>query len=70
YYEFAQFRPSVPFVADDIMETFDHIRSEEVFRLFGAMANTGQVIYLTHHKHLCEIAEAVVPGTRIHQLAQ
>lgn len=68
YYEFAQFRPSVPFIADDIMETFDHIRSEEVFRLFGEMANTGQVIYLTHHKHLCEIAEAVVPGTRIHQL--
>ncbi|MER9544594.1 AAA family ATPase [Mesorhizobium sp. M0437] len=25
YYEFAQFRPSVPFIADDIMETFDHI---------------------------------------------
>ncbi|ESZ27574.1 hypothetical protein, partial [Mesorhizobium sp. L2C067A000] len=69
YYEFAQFRPSVPFIADDIMETFDHIRSEEVFRLFGEMANTGQVIYLTHHKHLCEIAEVVVPGTRIHQLA-
>ncbi|MER9729852.1 AAA family ATPase [Mesorhizobium sp. M0217] len=69
YYEFAQFRPSVPFIADDIMETFDHIRSEEVFRLFGEMANTGQVIYLTHHKHLSEIAEAVVPGTRIHQLA-
>ncbi|RWD32172.1 MAG: hypothetical protein EOS34_21885 [Mesorhizobium sp.] len=68
YYEFAQFRPSVPFVADDIMETFDHIRSEEVFRLFGEMAGMGQVIYLTHHKHLCELAKAVVPGTTIHQL--
>ncbi|MER8750357.1 AAA family ATPase [Mesorhizobium sp. M1050] len=68
YYEFAQFRPSVPFIADDIMETFDHIRSEEVFRLFGEMANTGQVIYLTHHKHLCEIAKAVVPASTIHQL--
>ncbi|ESX03906.1 hypothetical protein X769_15630 [Mesorhizobium sp. LSJC268A00] len=68
YYEFAQFRPSVPFIADDIMETFDHIRSEEVFRLFGEMANKGQVIYLTHHKHLCEIAKAVVPGAVIHQL--
>jgi len=68
YYEFAQFRPSVPFIADDIMETFDHVRSEEVFRLFGEMANAGQVIYLTHHKHLCEIAEAVVPGVAIHEL--
>lgn len=68
YYEFAQFRQSVPFVADDIMETFDHIRSEEVFRLFGEMAGIGQVIYLTHHKHLCEIAKAVVPAATIHQL--
>ncbi|MER9330930.1 AAA family ATPase [Mesorhizobium sp. M0488] len=68
YYEFAQFRPSVPFVADDIMETFDHVRSEEVFRLFGEMASAGQVIYLTHHRHLCEIARTVVPGVAIHEL--
>ncbi|TIM45026.1 MAG: hypothetical protein E5Y55_14245 [Mesorhizobium sp.] len=69
YYEFAQFRPSVPFIADDIMETFDHFRSEEVFGLFGEMASAGQVIYLTHHQHLCEIAKAVVPGATIHELA-
>ncbi|MDX8449920.1 ATP-binding protein [Mesorhizobium captivum] len=68
YYEFARLRPSVPFVADDIMETFDHLRSEEVFRLFGEMASVGQVIYLTHHQHLCEIAKAVLPGVTVHQL--
>jgi uncharacterized protein YhaN len=68
YYEFAQFRPSVPFIADDIMETFDHVRSEEVFRLFGEMASAGQVIYLTHHQHLCEIAKTVVPGVAVHEL--
>jgi uncharacterized protein YhaN len=68
YYEFAQFRPSVPFIADDIMETFDHVRSEEVFRLFGEMARAGQVVYLTHHKHLCDIAKTVVPDTLIHEL--
>lgn len=59
YFEFAQFRPSVP---------FDHVRSEEVFRLFGEMASAGQVIYLTHHQHLCEIARAVVAGVTIHEL--
>ena len=69
YREFARHRPSVPFIADDIMETFDHVRSEEVFRLFGEMAQTGQVVYLTHHQHLCEIARQVVPGVRIHELA-
>ncbi|MDF3216817.1 hypothetical protein EN962_17615 [Mesorhizobium sp. M7A.F.Ca.CA.001.09.2.1] len=68
YYEFAQFRPAVPFIADDIMETFDHVRSEEVFRLFGEMASAGQVIYLTHHQHLCEIAKTVVPGVAVHEL--
>ncbi|GLQ79951.1 sugar translocase [Mesorhizobium huakuii] len=68
YYEFARLRPSVPFLADDIMETFDHVRSEEVFKLFGEMACAGQVIYLTHHQHLCDIAKTVIPGVTIHEL--
>lgn len=68
YEEFAAMRPAVPFIADDIMETFDEMRSEEVFRLFGRMATIGQVIYLTHHRHLCDMAARIVPGTRIHDL--
>lgn len=68
YLEFAQARRPVPFVADDIMETFDDFRAEEAFRLFGEMATVGQVIYLTHHQHLCGIAQRVCPGARIHQL--
>ncbi|CDX15123.1 conserved hypothetical protein [Mesorhizobium sp. ORS 3324] len=68
YYEFAKLRPAVPFIADDIMETFDHLRSEEVFRLFGEMACVGQVIYLTHHQHLCDIAKTVIPSIAIHEL--
>ncbi|OHV62231.1 hypothetical protein LCM4577_33105 [Mesorhizobium sp. LCM 4577] len=50
------------------IRTFDHLRSEEVFRLFGEMAKVGQVIYLTHHQHLCEIAKSVVPNVAIHEL--
>ncbi|MBE7734642.1 ATP-binding protein [Devosia faecipullorum] len=69
YEEFAAARPSVPFIADDIMETFDEPRSEEVLRLFGQMAEIGQVIYLTHHRHLCEIAAQVVPQVRIHEIS-
>ncbi|MDR7031326.1 AAA family ATPase [Mesorhizobium sp. BE184] len=69
YEEFATARPSVPFIADDIMETFDEPRSEEVFRLFGQMAQVGQVVYLTHHRHLCEIAAEVVPTVKIHEIA-
>lgn len=70
YEEFAAVRPAVPFVADDIMESFDNPRSEEVFRLLGEMSKVGQVIYLTHHWHLCEMAEAVVPEVTIHRLSQ
>ena len=31
-------------------------RLSKALRLFGEMAEVGQVIYLTHHQHLCEIA--------------
>ncbi len=70
YQEFAQARPAVPFIADDIMETFDEPRSAQVFRLLGEMAKIGQVIYLTHHRHLCEMARSVVPEVTIHNLDQ
>ena len=69
YEEFATARPLVPFIADDIMETFDEPRSEEVFRLFGQMGQVGQVVYLTHHRHLCDIAAQVVPQVKIHGIA-
>lgn len=70
YHEFARTRGTVPFVADDIMETFDDFRAEEAFRLFAEMAKVGQVIYLTHHQHLCEIARKVCPTARVHHLAE
>jgi uncharacterized protein YhaN len=59
---------AVPFVADDIMETFDNERSEEAFSLLAKMAEVGQVIYLTHHEHLCAIAKKVCPDVQLHQL--
>jgi uncharacterized protein YhaN len=69
YHEFARIRPPVPFIADDIMETFDDLRAEEALGLLANMGKVGQVIYLTHHRHLCEIARRTCPGVRIHQLS-
>jgi uncharacterized protein YhaN len=69
YEEFATTRQPVPFVADDIMETFDEPRSEQVLAQFGKMAMTGQVIYLTHHRHICEMARKVVPQVVVHALS-
>ena len=50
------------------METFDDFRAEEAFRLFTGMAHYGQVIYVTHHRHLTSIAREVCPNVRIHDL--
>ncbi len=69
YHEFARSRPPVPFIADDIMETFDDFRAEETLRMLGEMSRLGQVVYLTHHNHLRDIAERAVPGVRVHELA-
>ena len=69
YHELARSRAPAPFVADDIMETFDHFRAEEALRLFADMGTVGQVIYFTHHQHLAEIAKAVCPEARVHELA-
>lgn len=68
FHEFAQNRPTVPFIADDIMETFDNGRAAQSFAVLSDMARVGQVIYLTHHAHLCDIARTVTPGVRVHDL--
>lgn len=65
YHELAKSRTTVPFIADDIMETFDDDRAAEAFALLGDMSRSGQVIYLTHHRHLCDIARTACPAARV-----
>jgi uncharacterized protein YhaN len=69
YREFIKHREPLPFFADDILETFDDDRSAETFSLMTDMAKEGQVIYLTHHRHLCEIAKNICKeGVTVHEL--
>ncbi|MDX0482648.1 AAA family ATPase [Sinorhizobium medicae] len=68
YHEVAATRETLPFIADDIMETFDDGRAGRAFELMAEMAEVGQVIYLTHHEHLCDIARSACPGVTIHRL--
>ena len=68
YEEFVSTRRPVPFIADDILETFDDGRAEETFKVFSDMARSGQVVYLTHHKHLIDIARQVCPSVALHEL--
>ncbi|MFV0383508.1 AAA family ATPase [Paracoccus sp. (in: a-proteobacteria)] len=65
FHELAQSRPVVPFIADDIMESFDDDRGAATFALLTAMSRVGQVIYLTHHRHLCDIARATCPQVNV-----
>ena len=66
YHEFVGARTSVPFVPDDIIETFDDFRAEEAYLLFGEMAGVRQVIYLTRHQPLFEVARKACPSAQVH----
>ncbi|WP_026619305.1 YhaN [Ensifer sp. WSM1721] len=68
YHEVAATREALPFIADDIMETFDDGRAGRAFELMADMARVGQVIYLTHHEHLCDIARNACPEVMVHRL--
>jgi uncharacterized protein YhaN len=70
YHEFARNSGPVPFIADDIMESFDDHRAAEAFGLLARMSETGQVIYLTHHAHLRDMAREVCPAVHIHDLPE
>ena len=69
YEEFSKYRETLPFFADSVLEPFDDDRSGETFSLLHEMSKRGQVVYLTHHRHLCEIAKSVCgDGVAIHEL--
>ncbi len=63
--DYASQRTPLPFVADDIMESFDDARSSAAFQVLAGMAERGQVIYLTHHQHLLDIVRDVVGADRV-----
>lgn len=48
--------PALPFVADDLFIHFDDERSEAAFKVLGELANQTQVLFLTHHPHLIDVA--------------
>ena len=59
----------LPFVADDIMETFDNNRTSAALRLMGEISNTGQALYFTHHEHVVDIARDMFGAEiKIHDL--
>jgi uncharacterized protein YhaN len=49
----------LPFLCDDIFETFDEDRTAAACRVMEQIGRSGQAIYLTHHRHVVEIAKQV-----------
>ncbi len=70
YHEFVAQNGPVPFIADDIMESFDDARARATLGLLAEMSGLGgQVIYLTHHEHMRDLANAACTGgVRTHEL--
>jgi len=50
----------LPVIFDDILVQFDDARAAAAFELLANLAKSTQVIYLTHHKHLEEIAKSAL----------
>jgi len=49
----------LPFFCNDVFETFDEDRTHAACRLMERIGRSGQAIYLTHHRHVVEIAKEV-----------
>ena len=59
----------LPFFCDDVFETFDEDRTRAACRLMERIGRSGQAIYLTHHRHVVEIArEACDAQPVVHEI--
>lgn len=60
----------LPLVVDDILIKFDDARSRVTLEQLAEAARRTQVLFFTHHSHLVELAQTVIPGQllKIHRL--
>ncbi len=56
----------LPVIFDDVLVNFDDDRAAAAFRLLAELAETTQVIYLTHHRHLESVARAAIGEEAFH----
>jgi len=60
----------LPFISDDILETFDNTRTSAALDLLGQISQSGQALYFTHHEHVVDLArERLGEGCQIHNLS-
>ena len=51
--------PALPFIADDILQTFDDTRARAALEALVGLSRHVQVIVLTHHPHLLALARGL-----------
>jgi uncharacterized protein YhaN len=58
-------RELMPLILDDILVHFDDARARAALAALADFASTTQVIFFTHHEHLCELAREAVPSQQL-----
>lgn len=68
--EHLQEREAVPIVIDDLLVQFDDARAAATLEVLAELARRTQVLFFTHHGHLCELATATLAADawRRHEL--
>jgi len=59
---------ALPFLTDDILETFDDTRAAAALALTAEMGRSGQAIMFTHHRHLVDLGREVIPDLHVVEL--
>lgn len=66
--EYAAAATPLPFIADDILQTFDDPRTTATLHALAALSTRVQVIVLTHHRHVGELAAGLADDV-VHVIA-
>ncbi len=60
--DYADAAPPLPFIADDVLQTFDDPRTTATLKALLGLSAKVQVIALTHHRHVGELAASLPAG--------
>ncbi|HVK55546.1 MAG TPA: hypothetical protein VM532_11025, partial [Burkholderiales bacterium] len=53
-------REAIPLVIDDLLVQFDDARASATLAVLAELAQRTQVLFFTHHGHVCELADGVL----------
>ncbi len=61
-------REPVPLIIDDVLVTFDDLRSRATLKCLAELSAKTQVLLFTHHEHVVRLAQEVCPTAVQHKL--